>query len=186
MARPFIETSYYETLGVLPDASERDIRRQYRRLALAHHPDKPGGDETVFKRIKHAADCLLDAKLRAEYDMLLRETRADLFTDSLPTDGNETRARHAYDEPDTARPKSTATSRQPDPFASDDWWYTAMYSELEEMYRESVKGIDEWDTTRKAKPRPFSTSGKVRSEAQIRNRFRRPSSEGLWLDRGLN
>jgi curved DNA-binding protein CbpA len=38
MADAFIKETYYETLGVLPSASEREIKHKYRKLALTYHP----------------------------------------------------------------------------------------------------------------------------------------------------
>lgn len=59
--------SYYETLGVAKDASEEDIKKAYRKLAMEHHPDR-GGDEAKFKEVKQAYETLSDPVQRARYD----------------------------------------------------------------------------------------------------------------------
>ena len=61
---------YYQVLGVARDASDADIRKAYRRLARAHHPDlnKQAGAEERFKQIGEAYEVLGDAKNRAAYD----------------------------------------------------------------------------------------------------------------------
>ena len=69
---PNIEASnFYERLGLPVDASEEEIRRQYRRLALRYHPDKnpddPLADEN-FKRLAEAYECLSNTAQRAAYD----------------------------------------------------------------------------------------------------------------------
>ena len=46
-------------LGVAPDASLRDIKRAYRRIAKRLHPDRTGGDVTAFRRITAAYNLLL-------------------------------------------------------------------------------------------------------------------------------
>ena len=64
-------TDFYQTLGVPPDASERDITAAYRRLARQYHPDVTGGDkhaEDRFKEINAAHDVLGNAEKRAAYD----------------------------------------------------------------------------------------------------------------------
>jgi len=58
---------YYSILGVPRTASQEDIKRAYRKLAMKHHPDK-GGDETRFKEINTAYDTLSDSQKRAAYD----------------------------------------------------------------------------------------------------------------------
>lgn len=64
------ECSYYDILGVPPDASQADIKRAYRRLAKMHHPDVSGelGAVTRFKQINEANRTLSDPSRRAEYD----------------------------------------------------------------------------------------------------------------------
>ena len=59
----------YEALDIGPDASEEEIKKSYRRLALVHHPDRTGGKESEkFLRIKTAYDVLSDADKRVNYD----------------------------------------------------------------------------------------------------------------------
>lgn len=61
----------YEILGVSKTASEQEIKRAYRKLALKWHPDKHKSDkdaETKFKEINQAYEVLSDAKKRSMYD----------------------------------------------------------------------------------------------------------------------
>jgi molecular chaperone DnaJ len=62
---------YYEILGVSRDASEADIKKAFRQLALKYHPDRNPDDkesEETFKEINEAYTCLIDPDKRAHYD----------------------------------------------------------------------------------------------------------------------
>jgi molecular chaperone DnaJ len=59
---------YYEILGVSKSATADEIKRAYRKLALEHHPDRHGGEDTKFKELGEAYEVLKDEKKRAAYD----------------------------------------------------------------------------------------------------------------------
>ena len=62
---------YYTVLGVGRDASEEDIKKSYRKLAMKHHPDRNPEDkhaEDKFKEAKEAYEVLTDTRKRAAYD----------------------------------------------------------------------------------------------------------------------
>lgn len=58
---------YYSTLGVPRGASEDEIKKAYRSLAMKHHPDR-GGDQAQFQKIQEAYDTLGDPGKRQQYD----------------------------------------------------------------------------------------------------------------------
>jgi molecular chaperone DnaJ len=66
---------FYKILGVGKDASPDDIKKAYRKLARANHPDSNPGNKAAeerFKEIAEAYDVIGDADKRKQYD----ETRA--------------------------------------------------------------------------------------------------------------
>jgi DnaJ-class molecular chaperone len=78
---------YYAILGVSEHATEEELRRAYRRLALQHHPDKNPGDPRAgerFKEISEAYAVLMDQQKRRQYDAFRQaQTGADAAADGF-------------------------------------------------------------------------------------------------------
>lgn len=81
---------YYAVLGVSPQDSEEEIRRAFRRKAMAFHPDRnkaPGAEER-FKEVNAAYQVLSNAQKRAAYDRQRSAMAGSRAGASRPTPGN--------------------------------------------------------------------------------------------------
>lgn len=80
-----VDTTYYDLLGVKTNASELEIKKAYRKLAITTHPDKNPGDETAharFQAIGEAYQVLSNDDLRKRYDKFGKE-------EAVPSQGFE-------------------------------------------------------------------------------------------------
>lgn len=64
---------YYAVLGLTKDATDDDIKKSYRKLAMKYHPDRNADSDKVvaeqkFKEVKEAYECLSDTATRSNYD----------------------------------------------------------------------------------------------------------------------
>jgi curved DNA-binding protein CbpA len=105
MARTRGDVDYYAVLGLAPGASDDEIRRTYRRLALQWHPDRNRGDgraEERFKEISEAYAVLMDPAKRRAWEAARQggfsagfpHSREDVFRDLF----NDPRASTVFDE----------------------------------------------------------------------------------------
>lgn len=65
------KSDFYQVLGVEKNASDDDIKKAYRKLAIKYHPDKNPGDKSAeekFREATEAYEILKDPKKRAQYD----------------------------------------------------------------------------------------------------------------------
>jgi len=70
-----IKQDFYKTLGVERNASDDEIKKAYRRLAMKYHPDRNPDDksaESKFKDVKQAYEVLSNSQKRAAYDQFGR------------------------------------------------------------------------------------------------------------------
>jgi molecular chaperone DnaJ len=92
---------HYATLGVARNATQEDIVRAYRKLAMQWHPDRNFGNEAVaeirFKAIKKAYDVLSDTQCRNQHDA--EHDYGFSFDDAVREQAARYRSQHAYRGP---------------------------------------------------------------------------------------
>ncbi len=77
--------NYYATLGVSTTASELEIKKAFRKLAIRYHPDKNPSEDAKhrFQEINEAYDVVGDAVKRAAYDARMANPLAEIFGDPV-------------------------------------------------------------------------------------------------------
>lgn len=87
---------YYKIMGVSPNASEKEIKTAYRRLARKYHPDlsKEPGAEEKFKEMGEAYEVLHDPVKRTEYDQYLKNQAYNEQYRTQYTSGQQQKAYH--------------------------------------------------------------------------------------------
>lgn len=93
--------NYYHILGISQNASQQEIKKKYRALAIQHHPDKNNGNDLYFKQVNEAYQTLSNSKKRANYDFFLKHP---IYTPPIqkhkPTKKN---TNNGYEEPIRAK-----------------------------------------------------------------------------------
>jgi curved DNA-binding protein CbpA len=112
--------SYYQILGVAPDATDEEIEKSFRLLARRLHPDLNGGDGATVEMMKElnvARATLTDTAARAAYDVRMRQERGQR---RQPTQPQPSRAAPppAYERPSPSGPPSRFQPGAPAPFLS--------------------------------------------------------------------
>ena len=79
--------THYETLGLTDTATEEEIKKAYRKLAMKHHPDRNAGNkssEEKFKKINEAYSILSDPYKKTEYDYTLKNPQnSNVYRDNM-------------------------------------------------------------------------------------------------------
>lgn len=70
----------YKILGVDKSATQEEIKTNYRKLSMQHHPDKNNGNSPIFSEITAAYDILGDIEKRKQYDFSNNDCLNDLFS----------------------------------------------------------------------------------------------------------
>ena len=137
-----MKRDYYEVLGVDRNASESDLKKSYRQMALKYHPDKNPGNKEAEEKFKEAAEAyevLRDPEKRKIYDQFGHEGlkgrgvgagSADLRTSFPPSEtssGISSVAEAAKEPEQTCAPMSPSPSNRPPSERKSPWKSANMY-----------------------------------------------------------
>jgi len=115
-----VAMTYYEILGVAPDADGDTIRSAFRALARRYHPDTGAGSSAErFRKITEASGPLIAVSRRSDYDRSLRRPAVLMFAPAEPMVGP---VPVAWNQVDVVFDRFVAY----DPFAQD-WFFDTLF-----------------------------------------------------------
>ena len=121
----FMDMNFYDALGAQPGATNAELRRAFRAVALKHHPDK-GGDPQIYHYLSKVRDILLNKAKREQYDFHGRTPFAEAFSKAPPGGG-------AGDVDDNALPGQRVLfapiSEMLEKMAADEAWATQRWGQ---------------------------------------------------------
>ena len=100
---------YYAVLGIPRNASEEEVKKAFRKLALEYHPDrnKKDGAERLFKEINEAYEVLSDTKKRDAYDRGRLSQGGDAVLSEYESQRSAQEAMRKYAEAEVVRIRRT-------------------------------------------------------------------------------
>lgn len=138
-----MDKNYYVLMGVSEDASDKDIKMAYRKLARKYHPDisKEPNAEERFKEVGEAYEVLRDPIKRAEYDTYRKhgEFNQNAQHTRWPPEGNEPYYTNSFNE-DLFETLFGHSRYKPQPMSGQDY-HGKINISLEEAFTGTVKNI---------------------------------------------
>jgi len=98
--------NYYEILDVSKLATEKEIKKAYRKLAKKYHPDEQTGDQVKFNQVKEAYEILTDPEKRKNYDQTGGNTTQKPTTAPQPPQDAESKLKEIFNKSKQAQSKN--------------------------------------------------------------------------------